>query len=628
MWMALSWLMDGRVGRLRGLLFLGGLVWVAAASPAWAEDEGIRQFDSRIEVQTNGTLAVVETIEVNALGQAIRHGIYRDFPQLYQTFFGLRFRTTFIVQSVRRDGQSEPFHLDGLGSGERVYIGSADTFIEHGHHTYELVYTTDRQLGFFPDHDELYWNVTGNGWVFPIDAVTATVALPAGATATNLTAYTGAQGEHGRDFTAFNYANTAHFTTTQTLPARNGLTIVVEWPKGFVKSPLPAEKWLALLADNPGLLLGLGMLGLVGAYYLVAGRLVTREPPRGVVAPRCEPPDGLSPAAARHLWRMGFDNRGLAAAILDLAVKGRIKIEEIKLPLQKRFYVLVHTRAKLPELPAEESVLLQDLDNQGRPLELKPANAATLQAARKQLKAGLARAQQGRLFVNHWRWCLPGLIGSLLAVLLPLHDVPRLHAALFALVWLSVWTVGTVFLLRMNRFMGVFFALFWFFGAWLFGQFASWWEIGIIAAGIWINVRYYYRFKTHTPAGRRLMDQVEGFKQYLAGREPARPDRENPLAGTPEQFETFLPYALALGVERPWSESFTAVLSAAEHGGRHYAPDWYDGPGWNHLAPAGFATSLGGAFAGAVASAAAPGSSGGAGGSSGGGGGGGGGGGW
>lgn len=620
MWMGLSW-----------RLWVGCLCWALSAALAWADEERITHFDSRMEVQTNGTLAVVETIQVNALGPAIRHGIYRDFPELYETFYGLRYRTSFNVQSVRRDGQPEEFRLEDWANGVRVYIGSASAYVTPGPHTYELSYTTDRQIGFLSDHDELYWNVTGNGWAFPIDAVKATVMLPAGATATILTVYTGATGERGRDFTAFNYANTAHFTTTRPLPAASGLTIVVDWPRGFVTSPLPSGKWLALLADNSGLVFGAGTLLLVLVYYSVVAMVLGREPKAGPIIPRAEPPEHLSPAAARHLWRMGFDNRTFATAVLSLAVKGRIRIEEKKHRLGKRIYTLIPLRippAELPKLPAladEETLLLRDLFGKGRTLKLNSENAATIQAARKQLKRGLRRTQQGAWFVNHWRWCLPGIIGSCLAVLLPLQDVPRLHAAIFALVWLVIWTVGTGFLLRANRFAGAFFALFWFFGACQLFQLTSWWEAGLMVAAIIINRGFYYRFKTRTPAGRRLLDQLEGFKACLAMPESERLKLQPPPARTREIFEKYLPYALALGVEGKWSEGFAGALAVSEPGGAAYVPDWYEGPGWNHLGPAVFATSLGGAFAGA---ATAPGSGGGSEGSSGGGGGGGGGGGW
>ncbi len=133
----------------------------------------------------------------------------------------------------------------------------------------------------------------------------------------------------------------------------------------------------------------------------------------------------------------------------------------------------------------------------------------------------------------------------------------------------------------------------------------------------------------------QVMDRIEGFGHYLSVAEKDRMNFHNPPERTPELFEKFLPYALALGVEQAWSEQFAGVLSraAASPAGsdRHYSPRWYSGRGFASRGVTDFASSLGGSFSGAIASSStAPGSSSGSGGggSSGGGGGGGGGSGW
>ena len=135
-----------------------------------------------------------------------------------------------------------------------------------------------------------------------------------------------------------------------------------------------------------------------------------------------------------------------------------------------------------------------------------------------------------------------------------------------------------------------------------------------------------------TDSGRKLLDRIEGFRLYLATAEEDRLNQLNPPRQTPELFEKYLPYALALGVDQAWSERFAATLASESHapGKSSYHPRWYTGGSWNRFNPTGFASSLGSSLSKAVASSStAPGSSsGGSGGSSGGGGGGGGGGGW
>lgn len=118
---------------------------------------------------------------------------------------------------------------------------------------------------------------------------------------------------------------------------------------------------------------------------------------------------------------------------------------------------------------------------------------------------------------------------------------------------------------------------------------------------------------------------------YLSVAEKDSLDALTPGGRTPELFERYLPYALALGVEQAWAQKFADVLSRAAAGGEPYRPGWYSGRSWSSADPTGFASSLGGSLSGAISSSSSPpgsSSGGGGGGSSGGGGGGGGGGGW
>ena len=128
------------------------------------------------------------------------------------------------------------------------------------------------------------------------------------------------------------------------------------------------------------------------------------------------------------------------------------------------------------------------------------------------------------------------------------------------------------------------------------------------------------------------MDEIEGFEMYLRTAEGDEIRRLEAPKPTPEIFERYLPYALALGVENEWSERFADVLASAgadpESG---YSPVWYRGHDFRSLGADGLVASIGSSLSSAVSSTSrAPGSSsgGGGGGSSGGGGGGGGGGGW
>jgi len=179
------------VGRL---LALTGCCWLllTAAVPALSA-ERITRFHSDVDIAADGSMVVEETIAVVAEGDKIRRGIYRDFPTRYRDRYGNRRVVDFDVLGVLRDGADEPWHTRGRANGVRVYIGDADRLLPPGRYTYRIRYRTDWQLGFFERADELYWNVTGNGWEFPIERASAQVTLPQPVDAQTLRmeAYTG-----------------------------------------------------------------------------------------------------------------------------------------------------------------------------------------------------------------------------------------------------------------------------------------------------------------------------------------------------------------------------------------------------------------------------------------------------
>ena len=180
------------------------LVLLALTATGAVADERILSFDSDIRIHGDGGMAVTETIRVNAENVEIRRGIFRDFPTDYRDPLGNHYRVLFEVTGVTRDGAPEPFFTESRSNGTRVYIGDRDRLLPPGEHVYVLSYATDRQIGFFADHDELYWNVTGNGWGFPIDRASAHVALPVdvGRDRITMEGYVGVAGSQERSLPA------------------------------------------------------------------------------------------------------------------------------------------------------------------------------------------------------------------------------------------------------------------------------------------------------------------------------------------------------------------------------------------------------------------------------------------
>ncbi|MBT8422201.1 MAG: DUF2207 domain-containing protein, partial [Gammaproteobacteria bacterium] len=307
-------------------LLLTALLCVASVSTLAAEN--ITRFVSDITVQTDASLDVTESITVNAEGNRIRRGIYRDFPTTYRDRFNNRVRVDFDVLDVTRNGAPESYTLERLSNGVRVRIGNANVFLQPGPHTYEIRYRTDRQLGFFDDFDELYWNVTGNGWEFPIEYATARVRLPAGANVVQKFAYTGRYGETGSDYEPIAMSDGAGWQTTRTLQPGEGLTVAIAWPKGFVPEPTLRDRWDLFVRDNRANATALLGVVFVFVYYLVVWRRHGKDPASQGIFPRFEPPDNLSPAAVRFIRLMNFDRKAFSAALISMGVKGFLRIKK------------------------------------------------------------------------------------------------------------------------------------------------------------------------------------------------------------------------------------------------------------------------------------------------------------
>src|SRR6266436_1148505 len=273
--------------------------------------ERILDYHSDITLEDDGSLQVTETITVNSTGQQIRHGIFRDFPTTYTDPYNNRYVVGFQMLAATCDSAQEQFRVEDQFNGKRIYLGNPNAIVSLGRHVYTITYTTNRQLGFYKDHDELFWNVTGNGWDFPIDAASATVHLPLNIPADKVTfsGFTGLKGSRESQLTPSREGDAFQFTAKRALAPHEGLSVLLMWPKGYVTPPTFSQSLEFFFRDNRGaLLLASGFLVTL-LYYLIAWSVVGRDPARGVIMALCEPPSNLSPSAMRYLIRMGYDNK-------------------------------------------------------------------------------------------------------------------------------------------------------------------------------------------------------------------------------------------------------------------------------------------------------------------------------
>lgn len=587
---------------------------------ARAEDqtERILEFFSEIVVEADGALLVTENITVRARGEKIRRGIVRELPTS-----GGRFQ----LLGVERNGKRESYQLQKSSDRVTIQIGNKDILLAAGDYVYQINYRLSGQLGFFEDHDELYWNVNGNDWRLPLDKVRCTVRLP-GVSALEAVVYEGVAGSTAsRSFPG----GTESLSLASSRPYRpgEGLTVAVSWPKGFVTEDESATGFWMEAPGMPAKIAG-GGLALLLAYYILAWFRVGRDPAKGVIIPRFKPPLGFSPAMTRTVFRQGFDNAAFAAGVVNMAVKGALRIEGKTLVLTEDA-----SRLSADERAAWEE--LRKADGEIR-MERSPVVRKGYEAMRKTVEKSFAKAH----FRENVGWMVPGIAITVLSVAGASWWAPDPQLVFFLGIWLMFWTFACfrIFLQVVEAWKksGVrgkasalgqtFFSLPFFAGA-AAGLF--FWAMQISPAGaaflglaLGANALFFFLLPAPTQEGRRLLDEIEGFRMYLGTAEKHRLEFLHSPKETPQLFEEYLPYAMALDVENQWGERFAEILNQAG-----YEAQWLGGGGFHSGRTASLASALNRGVQGNRSSSRSGFSSGmGGGGSSGGGRGGGGGGGW
>ena len=520
-------------------------------------------------------------------------------------------------------------------------------YVDSGEHEYQIRYRTTRQLGFFADHDELYWNVTGNGWDFAIDHASAAVSLP-DAVASEQIKLPAIPEQGSKGVLAWQRDAPSHvtFETTRTLAAKEGLTIVVEFPKGIIVPPTSQQQLAWLLADNTHILIG----GSASARSCLSRWLGGRSGATRAAARRCRSTsaDGWTPAELRYVEQMAYDDRCFARISSTLRAWCRqISQAEGGLMLRRRAV----DRAAVAGCRADAVRRLL-----GDATELVLAIAARDDRRRTQgpSRAHRTSAQRRLLHTNGGKLGV-GVLLALVAIYfvdatagnLPLHDsngktIPSLVLLVFSafpivFASLAIGIIKAIVERRRNpatrHFVGdtlksagalVLLAI----GA-LIGVPGGWFGFGLAAVLIGVIAVATILLPAPTLSGRKLLDQIAGLRLYLGVAERDSLAQMRTPEMTQKEFERFLPYALALEVEKTWCDRFAAAVGPAAAAAAMTSMAWYQGG--SAASFGSFSSGLGDSLSSTISSSAsAPGSSsgGGGGGSSGGGGGGGGGGGW
>ncbi|MBI4572795.1 MAG: DUF2207 domain-containing protein, partial [candidate division NC10 bacterium] len=529
-------------------LLLLALLLTAAACPPYLDARSltIESFEAGIVVNTDGTIGITEIIRPRFVGSW--NGIYRTIPIEYRTPQGLNYTLFLDILTVTDDAgrplkyeQSRERHYRKV----KIWVPGATNATR----TVVLRYLVHNGLKFFAEHDELYWNVTGDEWQAPIHAASARIELPPQVTGLRAVAFTGVYGSREQAARVELGMSDVTLRMLRRLNFREGLTVAVGWDPGVVHRPGLLARAVLVLRSNWAFCIPLGVFVVMFWLWTIRGR----DPRRRPIAPQYEPPEGLTPAELGTLVDNSPDMRDITATLVDLAVRGFLQIQE-------------HEEKKLLGLRTTREYLFSTRKSVDAWEDLRPHERALLES----LFAGGARdSVESSELENTFFARLPRIRDRIFGRLLERRYYSQRpdkvkHVYVFA-------GVSVGFLVVVG---GVFLSV-------SLGQS----PLSAIAAGVLsaaIAVGFGWFMPARTLRGARVLEGVLGFEEFLTRVEG---DRLRRMTKTPELFEKYLPYAMALGVEKNWAKAFEGIYREP--------PDWYRGGDFQTFNARSFASDLG-----------------------------------
>ncbi|HCC22086.1 hypothetical protein A2480_00450 [Candidatus Uhrbacteria bacterium RIFOXYC2_FULL_47_19] len=510
-----------------------GLVLLLPAHASFAQDgyEEVKAFHAELTVGSDGILTVVETIDYSFSTQ--RHGIFRDLPVRYELDNGEQVIVPIEVVSV----EDWPYELERSRSMIRVRIGDPNQTVT-GVQRYVITYRAIGAIRYFDNHDEIYWNVTGNDWDVPLSRVSAIVHLPSAVNETSLVTdcYTGIVGSTDQNCEINSAGLDVNFSSN------DPLTLVVGWgPKGAVAfiAPQHPELWADYIRPNIVGFLVVILLPLLACIFLLNRWWKYGRDPEGAgtLVVQYDPPDHLTPAEVSTVFSEHIGTEEIIVTIVDLAVRGYLKITELpKAFLSQKnfeFTLLKPGFVKDETLKQHEVKILNVMFGSSEKVTLKHltdryAFDGNLPLIRQRL---YTQAVAGRYFTDSpekTRLKYRGIGGSLI-----------LLAILIGFVMSNGWLSED----------------------WLNGTLVA---VGVALVGVLVMIFGAY-MPRKTAEGVRVYDHARGFREYLSTAEKYRlkwQESEN-------VFERWLPYAMVFGVVDKWSEAFKNITLSP--------PGWYEG---------------------------------------------------
>ena len=576
---------------MKQLFFI--ILLVTNSFSLFSQSERVLSFHSDIVVDTSSIIKVKESIKIYANGNIFKRGITRTIPTQSVDSSGKKEKLDYKILAIERGGRPSKYHTETGNGAITIYVGESDVFLNEGEYDYTITYSISGQIRFFENYDEIYWNVNGFDWALPFGQVSSQITLPINGNIIQNACYTGRYGSNSTNCSSTTLSENIISFNADNLRAGENLTIALGFDKGTVNQPPPPppptflQKFGALILSG---IISLALLFYYGFTWLRFGI----DPPKPTVYPQYEVPENMTPASVGMLDKLRYHGDLITGTILNLAVKGYLKIEEDNQDyvfglFKSKKFIIHKLKEDSGKLNNEEHMLFSKLFLGTSTLTLDGKYDSKVLSAVTAFRSSLKKQHHGLIYqgFNFKFWILPLL-------------------TIFAYIFLFTFLSSQYFEGENDALVLVLFLVF--------------------------NIAFFliYQFLIRKPAVEklRLKSLIDGFKMYMSAAEEKQIAHFNPPDLTPEIFEKLLPYAVVLDTEDVWGEKFQNLIDKSIID-QSYQPTWYAGnihnfSTFNHTLNSSLSNSL-------SRSATPPSSSGsgsGGGGFSGGGGGGGGGGGW
>lgn len=482
--------------------------------------EEISLFKTEVVLEENTDINIKE--EIHYVFPEPRRGIIREIPTDYKVQGGLKRPTTLVLNDIYYYSADNPEVKFGeyersSNNGYAIFkIGNPDITIT-GEYVYVIEYTLKDAVNYFDDYDELYLNITGDGWTVPIEKATAQIITPG--EITDQLCFTGPIGstESNCSFESTSEKEIILSTDSQ-LNSREGLTVVLKMPKGTLEDTTGSQR-IAFLLSNIGILIP------VPVFFLLLTILKKNGKNKKItIIPHYEPMKDLYPLLAGYIYQTRLDTKHITAEIIQLAVDGFLTIKQEG----KRKYLLLKDETSKNPPHAESATLYEGLFKDGNSVQTNKISSnfyLTVTTLTSQLNS--KAYNDGYLSVKR-------------------RNLKRTFSA--------IGIVGMVL------------------GFYSFAPLsiiaATGWSIGLLISGL-LSFMFSFKVDLRSEKGNEIYHEMEGLKMYIDTAEKHRIEFHNNPTKFRGVFEKLLPYAIIFDLEKKWSKEFEDIYQEP--------PTWYQG---------------------------------------------------